>query len=76
MMFYQGEIMCQETKKNHWQEFGGRCLDGNGKPVGNPQLNSYLYNVEFNDGNTDVISANTIANKIWDQFVEIEYSDS
>ena len=29
-----------------------------------------LYNVWFKDGTTDIISANTIVNKIWDQVVE------
>ena len=51
-------------------------MDGNGRPIGTPQLNSYLYKIEFKDGTTDVISANTIANNIWDQVVENEYSDS
>ena len=55
-------------------------MDGNGRPIGtphqNPKLNSCLYNVEFKDGTTDIISANTITNKIWDQVVESGNSDT
>ena len=68
--------MRQATGKNNQQVFGGRCLDGNGRPIGTPQLNSYLYNVEFKDCITDVISANTIANEIWYHVVESGNSDT
>ena len=65
------------NQENHQQVFAssnqkslGRCLDRNGRPIGNLHLNSCLYNVEFKDGTTDIIFTNTIANKIWDKVGE------
>ena len=74
LKFDQWERMRQATQK-----ITGRCLDGNGRPIGTPhqnQLNRCLYNVEFKDGTTNIIYDNTIANKIWDQVVENGYSDA
>ena len=75
VMFDQGERRRQATRK-----IISRCLDGNGRPIGtphqNPELNSCLYNVEFKDDTTDVISSNTIANEICDQVDVDGYSDA
>ena len=57
-----------------------KCVDENGRPVGtyhhNPKLNSCIYNVEFKDGTTDIISSNNIANEIWEQIDTNLYSDT
>ena len=69
VVFDQGERMHQATGKiisrclhQATSKSLDGCLDGNGRPIGNPQLNSCPYNIEFEDGTTDIISANTIAN--------------
>ena len=73
VIFDQGERICQATGKfigrclrQATGKILGGCLYVNRRPIGTTQLNSCLYNVEFEDGTTDIISANTIANKIWD----------
>ena len=57
-----------------------KCVDANKRPIGtyhqNPKLNSCIYKVEFKDGTTDIISANNIANEIWDQIDTNGYSDT
>ena len=70
----------EEARRKATGKIISRCVDGNGRhiciPHQNPKLNSCLYNVEFKDGTTDIISTNTIANNILDQVDVNEYSDA
>ena len=57
-----------------------RCLNADGRPIGtphiNPKLNSCLFNIKFKDGTTDIILANQIADKIWNQVDQEDYSQA
>ena len=56
--------MCWCKQKAHWHLWS------------ESKLNSCIYKVEFKYGTTDIISANNIANYIWDQVDTNGYSDT
>ena len=75
------EVVFDQGKRRHATgTIISKCVNENGRPIGtydhNPKLNSCIYNVELKDGTTDIISANNIANEIWEQVDTNGYSDT
>ena len=66
---YQGiELEKGENDENRFAHVKKRAVDSDGKPIGkpnyDPRLDSRLYEIEYLDGNTEILSENTIAESL------------
>ena len=57
-----------ENDENRFAHVKKRAVDSDGKPIGkpnyDPRLDSRLYEIEYLDGNTEILSENTIAESL------------